>query len=544
MIFAKNKAWKEAVYLFGCKVHGDCTVFAQALWMQETILVVDDDPIQRRLIEEALKRIGYRAVTLEGGEEALRFLSTREAANIALIVLDLVMPDLDGMGVLSRLKEAGVDKPVIVLTAQGGIDTVVSAMRAGAFDFVVKPVSVERLDVSVRNALKVNSLQGEIQRINRRRDGGLSFKDILSRSPSMIRVLELGKRAAASTIPILLEGESGVGKELIARAIQASSERRSKPFVTVNCGAIPDNLVESILFGHEKGAFTGAQDKHTGKFMEAHTGTLFLDEVGELPLEAQVKLLRAIQEGEIEPVGARKTMKVDIRLISATNRTLVEQVKEGKFREDLYYRISVFPIWIPPLRERLSDVPDLVRHFIQRFSAEEGKRIDGVSDEAMKLLGSYRWPGNVRQLENAVFRAVVLSDRPTLDVSEFPQIAAQVDGFEEAAIRREAMIEVACEPAISAPSLVGPQAAEIIPAPYAHAPMALGARAGQVSMLDDFGEVRSITDLERDLLRYAITHYRGNMTEVARRVGIGRSTLYRRLKELGLAEVEPVGEVL
>lgn len=510
--------------------------------MQETILVVDDDPIQRRLVEEALKRLGYRAVTLDGGEAALRFMSSREAGEVALIVLDLVMPDLDGMGVLSRLKEAGIDKPVIVLTAQGGIDTVVSAMRAGAFDFVVKPVSVERLDVSVRNALKVNSLQGEIQRINRRRDGALSFKDILSRSPSMVRVLELGKRAAASTIPILLEGESGVGKELIARAIQGSSERRTRPFVTVNCGAIPDNLVESILFGHEKGAFTGAQDKHTGKFQEAHTGTLFLDEVGELPLEAQVKLLRAIQEGEIEPVGGRKPIKVDLRLISATNRTLVEQVKDGKFREDLYYRISVFPIWIPPLRERLSDVPDLVRHFIARFSSEEGKRVDGVSDAAMKLLSSYRWPGNVRQLENAVFRAVVLSDRPILDVSEFPQIAAQVDGFEEAAIRREAMIEVASEPMIAAPSLVGPQPIAIGPVPPISGPIPFAPRAGHVSMLDEVGEVRSINEVERDLLRYAISHYRGNMTEVARRVGIGRSTLYRRLKELGLAEAVPAGD--
>ncbi len=515
----------------------DCSNFVQVSLMPETILVVDDDPIQRRLVEEALKRIGYRAITLDGGEAALRFMASRESADIALIVLDLVMPDLDGMGVLARLKQAGIDKPVIVLTAQGGIDTVVSAMRAGAFDFVVKPVSVERLDVSVRNALKVNSLQGEIQRINRRRDGGLSFKDILSRSPSMVRVLELGKRAAASTIPILLEGESGVGKELIARAIQGSSDRRTKPFVTVNCGAIPDNLVESILFGHEKGAFTGAQEKHTGKFMEAHTGTLFLDEVGELPLEAQVKLLRAIQEGEVEPVGGRKTMKVDLRLISATNRTLVEQVKDGKFREDLYYRISVFPIWIPPLRERLTDIPDLVKHFIARFSSEEGKRIDGVSEAAMGLLSTYRWPGNVRQLENAVFRAVVLSDRSILDVSEFPQIAAQVDGFEEAAIRREPIAAVSSSASAAAPVPGNVVPVDFMPvATHNMVSMPPPMRGGQVSMLDEVGEIRSITDVERDLLRYAITHYRGNMTEVARRVGIGRSTLYRRLRELGLAE--------
>jgi DNA-binding NtrC family response regulator len=499
--------------------------------MPETILVVDDDPVQRRLIEEALKRIGHRVVTADGGEAGLSLLAGRDGADVSLVVLDLVMPDLDGMGVLSRLREQGFEKPVIVLTAQGGIDTVVSAMRAGAFDFVVKPVSPERLDVSIRNALKVNALQGEIQRMNRKRDGTLSFKDIVTKSATMTRVLELGRRAASSTIPILLEGESGVGKELIARAIQGSSDRRTKPFVTVNCGAIPDNLVESILFGHEKGAFTGAQDKHTGKFVEAHGGTLFLDEIGELPLETQVKLLRAIQEGEVEPVGARRPIKTDFRLISATNRTLVELVKEGKFREDLYYRISVFPIWIPPLRDRLEDVPDLVRHFVARFAAEEGKVIEGLTADAMRLLATYRWPGNVRQVENTVFRAVVLADRPVLDVTEFPQIAAQVDGYEPAALKSEAA-GLAPEVEVQARiERILPATAQLPPANVTP----LGGRQGQLAMLDEVGEVRPLEAIERDLLRYAIAHYRGNMTEVARRVGIGRSTLYRRLKELGLA---------
>lgn len=499
--------------------------------MPETILVVDDDPVQRRLVEEALKRIGHRTIVADGGEAGLRVLGSPEGKDIALVVLDLVMPDLDGMGVLSRMKQAGIEKPTIVLTAQGGIDTVVTAMRAGAFDFVVKPVSIERLDISIRNALKVDALQGEIQRINRRRDGALTFKDIVTRAPTMARVIDLGKRAAGSNIPILLEGESGVGKEMIARAIQGTSERRNKPFVTVNCGAIPANLVESILFGHEKGAFTGAQDKHTGKFVEAHTGTLFLDEIGELPLETQVKLLRAIQEGEIEPVGGRRPIKTDFRLVSATNRTLVDLVKEGKFREDLYYRISVFPVWIPPLRDRLEDVADLVKHFVSRFAAEEGKRIDGVTSDAMKLLSSYRWPGNVRQLENTIFRAVVLADRPVLDVGEFPQIATQVAGFEPAALRLgdpPRIDSVLSEPTTIVP--VEPARPSLPPTVVAGA----FGRQGQLSMLDEMGEVRTLEDIERDLLRYAIAHYRGNMTEVARRVGIGRSTLYRRLKELGL----------
>ena len=241
-------------------------------------------------------------------------------------------------------------------------------------------------------------------------------------------VLRSAEKAAASHIPVLVEGESGVGKELIARAIHGQGERRAKPFVAVNCGAIPDNLVESILFGHEKGAFTGATEKHTGKFVEASGGTLFLDEVGELPMAAQVKLLRAIQEGEVEPVGGRKPVKVDVRIVSATNRNLIDDVKSGRFREDLFYRLHVFPIAVPPLRERAEDIPDLVRHFLARIAAEEGKRVRSISGEALALLGRHRWPGNVRQLENAVFRAVVLAEGDSIGVDEFPQIAAQIAG--------------------------------------------------------------------------------------------------------------------
>ena len=242
----------------------------------------------------------------------------------------------------------------------------------------------------------------------------------------MQAVLRTAEKAAASAIPVLIEGESGVGKELIARAIHGSSERRAKPFVAVNCGAIPENLVESILFGHEKGAFTGATERHTGKFVEATGGTLFLDEVGELPPAAQVKLLRAIQEGEVEPVGAKKPVKVDVRLVSATNRNLIADVKHGRFREDLFYRLHVFPIAVPPLRERAEDIPELARHFLARFAAEEGKRIRAVSAEALALLAQHRWPGNVRQLENAVFRAVVLAEGDTIGIEEFPQVAAQL----------------------------------------------------------------------------------------------------------------------
>src|SRR5512138_131704 len=239
----------------------------------------------------------------------------------------------------------------------------------------------------------------------------------------MAAVLRTAQKAAASAIPVLVDGRSGVGKELIARAIHGSSERKSKPFVAVNCGAIPENLVESILFGHEKGAFTGATERHTGKFVEAHGGTLFLDEVGELPLAAQVKLLRALQEGMVEAVGGRKPVKVDVRIISATNRQLLDLVKAGQFREDLFYRLHVLPLTIPPLRQRREDIPHLLRHFLARFCAEENRPISAISGEAMAHLAQLDWPGNIRQLENAVYRAVVMSEGSELGVADFPQTA-------------------------------------------------------------------------------------------------------------------------
>ena len=421
---------------------------------------------------------------------------------------------------LAKLREAGPPVPVIVQTAHGGIDTVVSAMRAGAVDFVVKPVSAERLQVSIENALKLGALEGEIARMKRSATGTLTFRDIITRSPAMERVIRLGQRAAASQIPILIEGESGVGKELIARAIQGAGDRRSKPFVTVNCGAIPDNLVESILFGHEKGAFTGAAEKHVGKFREAHGGTLFLDEVGELPADVQVKLLRALQDGEIDPVGARRPVRVDFRLISATNRSLIDLVKGGLFREDLYYRLNVFPIRVPPLRERREDIPELVRHFTARFAAEEGKTgLRGVSAPAIHLLTRHDWPGNVRQLENAVFRAVVLADGPMLTPDEFPQItAALVDG---------AQTPVAAE---SAP----PEPAQPIEIAVAGPPPAAAAEG--VATLDDNGDVRPLAEVEEAMIRLALERYSGRMTLVARKLGIGRSTLYRKLKDLGISD--------
>ncbi|MBS0242431.1 MAG: sigma-54-dependent Fis family transcriptional regulator, partial [Proteobacteria bacterium] len=444
------------------------------------------------------------------------------------VLLDLVMPGTDGMAVLERVGQKPGIPPIIVQTAHGSIDTAIGAMRAGAVDFVVKPASPERLDVSMKSALKIEALAGEITRIKKKNDGTLTFGDLVLSGDTMQRVIALGRRAAASHIPVLIEGESGVGKELIARAIQGESERAGKPFVTVNCGAIPENLVESILFGHEKGAFTGAVDKRVGKFQEADGGTLFLDEVGELPLDAQVKLLRALQEGEIDPVGAKRPVKVNFRLISATNRDMIQLVKDGKFREDLYYRLNVFPISVPPLRQRIGDVPELARHFVARFAAEEGKRIADISDDAMRLLTAYSWPGNVRQLENAVFRAVVLADAPELTVAEFPQIAAHVEGFK--AEIPAAPAQVAPKEIYSGPALLGaentvPQTIDV----GGSSRNALG-----IPAVDSTGEIRSLEAIEADMIRLALGRYRGHMTEVAKRLDIGRSTLYRKMREYGL----------
>jgi len=430
------------------------------------------------------------------------------------VVLDLVMPDLDGLGVLARMREAGCDIPVIVQTAHGGIDNVVSAMRAGAADFVVKPASAERLQVSLRNALAARRLAGELQRLRRKREGTLTLADVITRADAMRPALKAAEKAAASAIPVLIEGESGTGKELIARAIHGSGARRAWPFVAVNCGAMPENLIESILFGHEKGAFTGATEKHTGKFVEADGGTLFLDEVGELPPAAQVKLLRALQEGEIEPVGGRKNVKVDVRIVSATNRDLIADVKAGRFREDLFYRLHVFPILVPPLRRRLEDVPQLARHFLTHIAAEEGKRVRGVSAAALALLGAYRWPGNVRQLENAIFRAVVLAEGDEIGVAEFPQIATQFDP-----LAADTMPLIAHAPATAA---AWPE------------PAAAGGAGSSLCLIDGRGEVRPLEDIETEVIRFALAHYRGQMSEVARRLKIGRSTLYRKLDALGL----------
>ncbi|MCH8182982.1 MAG: sigma-54-dependent Fis family transcriptional regulator [Proteobacteria bacterium] len=474
--------------------------------MAQSILIVEDDPAQLRYIDTVVRSLGYATNAATDGEAAVERLLDEGKEPFDLVLLDLVLPGIDGVQVLEKVKPARPQLPVIMLTMQGGVGTVVKAMRAGASDFMIKPVSRERLQVSIENALKLQTLSGELSRMSRRLTGELGFTDLIYESGEMAAVIDLARRAGGSNIPILIEGESGVGKELVARAIQGTGERAGKAFVTVNCGALPENLVESILFGHEKGSFTGALEKHIGRFQEASGGTIFLDEVGELTPDIQVKLLRALQQGEIDPVGSNRPIMVDFRLISATNRDLAALVEQGKFREDLYYRLNVFPVHIPPLRERPADIEPLVDYFVSRSAASEGKPIRGITPEALDLLKDFSWPGNVRQLENAIFRGIVLCDEDLLGVADFPQIAQRLG------------VQIPPPPATGehgAPA--GPREA--------------------IRALDALGAVRPLKDVEEELIRLAIDHNNGHMSKVAKQLGIGRSTLYRKIRDLGL-EVE------
>ncbi|HUF87491.1 MAG TPA: sigma-54 dependent transcriptional regulator [Thermohalobaculum sp.] len=475
------------------------------------ILIVEDDAQQRRHLAAILGALGYGARTAEGGRAALAALGGARRPAIALALIDLHLPDFNGIELIGRLRAAELRVPAIVLTSDDSTSHAVAAMRAGAADFIVKPVTPERLDVSIRNALAMTSLSREVERLTRDAENRLSFEDIVAVSPSIREVISLARRAARSDVPVLIEGESGTGKEVFARAVHGQGARAGAPFVAVNCGALPSALVESILFGHEKGAFTGAVERRRGKFQEASGGTLFLDEVGELPLEAQVKLLRAIQTGEVDPVGGAKPATVDIRLISATNRDLAAMVAEGSFREDLYYRISVFPLALPPLRERREDIPGLARAILVHAAAAEGRDIEGFSSAAMQAIGCAAWPGNVRQLQNTIRRAVILADGTQIRPEDLHGVAA-------------------AEPA-AAPRLNG-----------AAAPGSTGStgeRRASVPLVTEQGHIRRLRDLEADTIAEALRLYRGRMAEAARRLGIGRSTLYRKIDELRL---DPKGE--
>ena len=501
--------------------------------MTEIVLIVDDDPIQRRLLDAQVARMGLRPMHCDGGRAALAALGGRSGPQIAAVVLDLMMPDKSGMEVMAEMRRSRFDVPIVVQTAKGSIDTVVEAMRAGAFDFIVKPVSPDRLRDTITNAVRMHAAA-------RPKPGGASRLSTQDASPVLQPVLAIAEKAARSTIPILIEGETGVGKEWLARAIRAAGDRAAKPFVAINCGALPADLVESILFGHAKGAFTDATDEHRGKFAEADGGTLFLDEIGELAPPAQVKLLRVLQEGEIDAVGAKAPTRVDVRVISATNRSLKEAVEDGRFREDLYYRLNAVEIVMPPLRERRSEIAGLATQFLSRLTTLETRSpVSGIDAEARELLEAYDWPGNIRQLENTLHRAVVLSENETLGVDDFPQIEAllavgtQVTATPDAA--EDTTVYRTFERTPIAPSFhtqTTSGAGHAAAAPSRRKPLL----AAEFALRDSDGEVRRMVEVEADLIRLALAQYDGRMSEIARRLGIGRSTLYRKMREYKIEE--------
>jgi len=420
------------------------------------ILVVDDDPQMRSALDEAISRLGHAAVLAENGQEALAKL---KSASYAMIITDMKMPKMDGLSFLKEARQSGSNLPVLVITGYGTIENAVETMKEGATDYLLKPFSFDTLSA------KINTIMGRIS----------GSREIISECPKMKRLMQITADVAASDTTVLIQGESGTGKELLARHIFEMSPRRDRPFVAVNCAAIPDNLIESELFGFEKGAFTGAAERKTGKFELADTGTILLDEIGELPMPLQAKLLRVLQEREVDRIGGRKPVPVDVRVIATTNRDLYKESMEGRFREDLYYRLCVFPLNVPPLRERPEDIPLLAEHFLSKFAAANGRTIKGLTQDAMNMLAKRHWRGNIRELENTMQRAALLCRGETA-------------GMEHLMLNDE----------------------QPVPAPAAQ------------------GNIR---DMERDLIYRTLREMDGNKTRAAKALGVTVRTIRNKLNE-------------
>jgi len=455
-----------------------------------SVLIVDDEPNIRRMVGALLTSEGYEVRDAADGSSGL----ARAAESVPdVVLLDLMMPgELDGLGTLARLREAAPDVPVIMMSGKAGLSDAVKATKLGAFNFLEKPLSPEGVLLALASALELRRVRREARSL--REDLGLAG-EMIGASPAMDRVRELIARVAPTDARVLVTGESGTGKELVASAIHAQSPRRNRPFVRVNCAAIPRDLVESEMFGHEKGAFTGATDRRIGRFELAHTGTLFLDEVGDLGAEAQAKLLRAIEAKEIERVGGAKPIRVDVRIVAATNRDLTRATAEGTFREDLLFRLNVIPIEVPPLRERPDDLPALVAHFSALHRARTGRRAPRFTEGALALLARYRWPGNVRELANIVERLAILHAGGDVDEPDLRAVLP-VDG--------------------------GARRSEPLPDP-----------ASLDSSLSD-----TLDEHERMLIVRALSAAGGNVADASRRLKTDRANLYRRMRRLGI----PVGD--
>jgi nitrogen regulation protein NR(I) len=461
------------------------------------VLVADDELNMRRVLEAMLRREGYDVITAANGVEALGGMGTK--GGVHTVITDLKMPGLDGMGLLKRLSADYPDVPVVMITAHGSVESAVEAVKLGAFDYLEKPFEQEQIRQVVAKAINTYALSRRDARPEEPSSLTGRFR-LVGQSPAIRQIYAVVEKVANTPSTVLISGESGTGKELIARALHENSSRHAGPFIKINCAAIPKTLMESELFGYDKGAFTGAVGAKPGRFELAHGGTLFLDEIGEIPIEMQVKLLRVLQESEFERVGGIKTIKVDVRLVTATNRDLLAEVGAGAFREDLFYRLNVVPIHIPPLRERREDIPLLADHFIAKFNDRLKKEIASIAPEAVERLVAYQWPGNIRELENLMERTMLFCEGPEIRVSDLPP---EVAG--------------AAAPA-AAPSAAGEE----------------GTRAAPESLKE---AVRAETErVERELIQRALDATGGNVTQAARKLKISRKSLQTKMKELGLRE--------
>ena len=451
--------------------------------MSHNILLVEDEPKMREVLSVALEGFGYHSIPASNGEAALALM---EREDVDLVLTDLRMPVLGGLDLLAALKRRNPNLPVVLMTAYGSVKDAVQAIKDGAFDFVVKPFEIDELAAVLGNALRLHDALRDNQRLREELEGRYSFGNLIGSSSAFRQVITAIGEVCESKATVLISGESGTGKEMVARAIHFNSTRKSAPFVAINCAAIPEGLLESELFGHIKGAFTGAVSNRTGRFMQAHGGTLFLDEVGDMPVATQAKILRVLQERSFEPVGSTQTREVDVRLIAATNKDLQDAVRERQFREDLYYRLNVFPIALPPLRERLDDIPALVEHFIEQIGANIGKRIDSFSPAAIKAMGEYDWPGNIRELQNCIERSIIVAKAPMVDVADLPRYLFR---------QREERIDAARIP----------------------------------SSLDD-----ELERIERRFILMALQKTQGIQVKAADLLGITERSLWHRVKKLGI----------
>jgi two-component system response regulator AtoC len=472
---------------------------------KKRVLIADDELNMRRVLEAILRREGYDVVTAANGLDALAGMSR----DVHTVITDLKMPGLDGMGLLKKLSADYPDVPVVMITAHGSVENAVEAVKLGAFDYLEKPFEQEQIRQVVAKALSTFALARRDARPEEPSERG-RFR-LIGHAPAIRQMYAVIEKVADTPSTVLITGESGTGKELIARALHENSSRHKGPFIKINCAAIPKTLMESELFGYEKGAFTGAVGSKPGRFELAHGGTLFLDEIGEIPVEMQVKLLRVLQESEFERVGGLKTIKVDVRLVTATNRDLQQEIAAGGFREDLFYRLNVVPMHIPPLRERREDIPLLAEHFIAKFNERLKKQITGIAPEALERLVAHQWPGNIRELENLMERTVLFSEGPQIRLSDLP-----------------------------------PEIGHLAPLTLSHLPPAApapadaaagGASPAALSASSLKEAVRAQTErVERELIQRALDETGGNVTQAARKLKISRKSLQTKMKELGLRE--------